>query len=318
MEHRMQATRPAGLALGGQKTSVLPPLRSLLSAALLGQRNNRDESQKGAKGVIVPFLHSKDRSARASHICAALLSQRSLSAASPSVAAPSPDLGFHRNIESKYQWGKELGKGGNGCVRVVADKETGAEYACKVISKVPAATASAGKKEGHLDSIAREIEVLSRLKGSLNAVELLDVFEDDGNVYIVQEWCRGGELWHAVGSRHYSERTVASYMRAVLRTLAQCHAKNILHRDIKPGGAWFESPSAPSLLEGGDCPLKPSSRVSGSRLRRERRSTCCGMRSRARPHACMLSCTCASSSLSLACRQLHASQRRRALSIEGH
>jgi calcium-dependent protein kinase len=28
---------------------------------------------------------------------------------------------------------------------------------------------------------------------------------------------------------------VASYMRAVLRTLAQCHSHRILHRDIKPG-----------------------------------------------------------------------------------
>ena len=30
------------------------------------------------------------------------------------------------------------------------------------------------------------------------------------------------------------ERTVASYIRAVLRTVAQCHAKCIIHRDIKP------------------------------------------------------------------------------------
>eukprot|EP01024_Parvocaulis_polyphysoides_P015377 TRINITY_DN16700_c0_g1_i9.p1 TRINITY_DN16700_c0_g1~~TRINITY_DN16700_c0_g1_i9.p1 ORF type:complete len:437 (+),score=81.29 TRINITY_DN16700_c0_g1_i9:273-1583(+) len=49
------------------------------------------------------------------------------------------------------------------------------------------------------------------------------------------EWCKGGELYHAIGQRHYSERTVASYMRAVLKTLAQCHALHILHRDIKPG-----------------------------------------------------------------------------------
>lgn len=54
-------------------------------------------------------------------------------------------------------------------------------------------------------------------------------------MHIVQEYCKGGELWHAVGDRHYSERTVASYMRACLRTLAQCHAHHILHRDIKPG-----------------------------------------------------------------------------------
>lgn len=30
---------------------------------------------------------------------------------------------------------------------------------------------------------------------------------------------------------------VASYMRAVLRTLAQCHTHCILHRDVKPGAA---------------------------------------------------------------------------------
>ena len=28
---------------------------------------------------------------------------------------------------------------------------------------------------------------------------------------------------------------VASFVRAVLRTLSQCHAHRILHRDIKPG-----------------------------------------------------------------------------------
>ena len=61
------------------------------------------------------------------------------------------------------------------------------------------------------------------------------VFEDDEFVHIVMENCSGGELCHAVGERHYSERTAASYMRAVLRTLAQCHAHHILHRDIKPG-----------------------------------------------------------------------------------
>ena len=49
------------------------------------------------------------------------------------------------------------------------------------------------------------------------------------------EVCSGGELHHTIGEHHYSERTVASYMRAVLRTLAQCHSHHILHRDIKPG-----------------------------------------------------------------------------------
>ena len=39
-------------------------------------------------------------------------------------------------------------------------------------------------------------------------MELHDVFEDEEHVHIVQECCKGGELWHRIGSKHYSERTV--------------------------------------------------------------------------------------------------------------
>jgi calcium-dependent protein kinase len=124
------------------------------------------------------------------------------------------------------------------------------------------------KRQGHVEALKREIAVLARLKGSLNCVELEGVYEDSDNIHIVMELCKGGELLHAVGTRHYSERTVrghavirvaalhrcagkhiqkhlhallllrvqvASYMRGVLRTIAQCHAHHILHRDIKPG-----------------------------------------------------------------------------------
>jgi calcium-dependent protein kinase len=79
------------------------------------------------------------------------------------------------------------------------------------------------------------VDVLRRLRGGLNVASFEEAFEDDAAVHIVMELCTGGELWHAVGARHYSERTAASYMRAVLRTLTQCHAAGILHRDVKPG-----------------------------------------------------------------------------------
>lgn len=42
---------------------------------------------------------------------------------------------------------------------------------------------------------------------------------------------------------------VASYMRAVLRTLAQCHSHRILHRDIKPGNFMLLDESERSPLK---------------------------------------------------------------------
>jgi serine/threonine protein kinase len=35
------------------------------------------------------------------------------------------------------------------------------------------------------------------------------VYEDESHVHIIMEYCRGGELFHRMGKRHYSERTVS-------------------------------------------------------------------------------------------------------------
>ena len=67
------------------------------------------------------------------------------------------------------------------------------------------------KKKGHLDAIRQEVEVLRRLRGSLNVATLEDIYEDDIHVYIIMEICQGGELFHRIGNRHYSERTVSCF-----------------------------------------------------------------------------------------------------------
>mmetsp|Transcript_11822 Transcript_11822/g.32269 ORF Transcript_11822/g.32269 Transcript_11822/m.32269 type:complete len:1088 (+) Transcript_11822:41-3304(+) len=135
-----------------------------------------------------------------------------------------------------YSIGNVLGKGGFGNVFSVKRESTGAEFACKTIEKrLDVPNLPAVKQEQHLNNIKREVAILTRLRAALNVVHLEEVFEDEKNVYVVMQQCKGGELLAGVGRRHYSERTVASYMRAVLRTLSQCHHHRILHRDIKPG-----------------------------------------------------------------------------------
>ena len=178
--------------------------------------------------------------------------------------ASSPNFGYPRHFHGRYSVGEQLGSGGYASVFLVTDKQTSKTLACKSISKSREAGASSDKEAEHIEAIKREILVLKRLRGSLNVACLEEVYEDDTHVHLLMEYCKGGELVHRIGDRHYSERTVcnnlatlakqnitpasiyvlseamallqvASYMRAVLRTLYQCHSNHILHRDVKPG-----------------------------------------------------------------------------------
>jgi calcium-dependent protein kinase len=64
------------------------------------------------------------------------------------------------------------------------------------------------KKAGHRQALQRELDAVRRLSGALNVAAFQGAYEDAANVYIITELCRGGELWHRVGDKHYSERTV--------------------------------------------------------------------------------------------------------------
>lgn len=94
--------------------------------------------------------------------------------------------------------------------RVARCRATGTEFACKSLPKVlQDPSVSEAKRQGHVEAIKREIDVLRRLRGALNVASMQDVYEDDYKVHILMECCTGGELWHALGQRHYSERTVS-------------------------------------------------------------------------------------------------------------
>ncbi|DBA73193.1 TPA: hypothetical protein ACH3X1_011269 [Trebouxia sp. C0004] len=146
------------------------------------------------------------------------------------------DIGAAKDFQKKYAVGRVIGKGGFGTVKIVVERATGKEFACKTINKRLEEQGVGGRKqERHIANVRREIAVLRRLRGTLNVAHFKQAFEDDADLHIVMEYCQGGELWHRIGNKFYTERTVASFMRAVLRTLSQCHAHRILHRDIKPG-----------------------------------------------------------------------------------
>ncbi|PNW78821.1 hypothetical protein CHLRE_09g391245v5 [Chlamydomonas reinhardtii] len=85
-----------------------------------------------------------------------------------------------------------------------------------------------------LESLESEIATLQRLKHA-NIVGLLDLFKEPGKIFLVLEYCGGGDL--AQYLRHRGPLSEAS-CRYLLRHLAEglkvLRAHNIIHRDLKP------------------------------------------------------------------------------------
>lgn len=79
------------------------------------------------------------------------------------------------------------------------------------------------------------------------------MFEDDNDVHIVMELCEGGALTDAVNSGALSdERAIARIVAAVLRFIAQCHAKGLVYRDCKLDNFLFVNKQAGSPIKATD------------------------------------------------------------------
>jgi len=170
------------------------------------------------------------------------------------------DYGLSKDFHEFYQLEEDsvVGQGATAVVHTARCLVTGEIFAVKKIQKRQSEAESGLKTPLQLKTnTLREIEVLKRLKGSLSVVNFQAAFEDHDNVYIVLEKCSGGELYHQIGQVPYTEAEVAKIMRAVFKTLRQCHKAHVVHRDIKPGN--FMLRDAPS--EDGEAGEEGSRRV---------------------------------------------------------
>jgi serine/threonine protein kinase len=69
-------------------------------------------------------------------------------------------IGYKRGLTDKYDFGRQLGEGGFGSVRVVVQKSNGAEFACKSICKrLDVPNLPPIKQQQHLENIKREVRM---------------------------------------------------------------------------------------------------------------------------------------------------------------
>ena len=130
-----------------------------------------------------------------------------------------------------YDVKNQMGEGSFGNTYLALDKGNGGrEVAMKILPKSRIACADS------IEDVDREVEIMKQLSGHENIVTFFEAFEDERNVYIVMEVCKGGELFDAIQEQKgkYTEKGAAETIRQILMVLAHCHLNGIVYCDVKP------------------------------------------------------------------------------------
>ena len=123
-----------------------------------------------------------------------------------------------------------LGKGSFGKVYLVRELSSKEIYAMKVLKKQDV------KKRKQVEHTNTE----RRIMGGLGMdhpfiVTLRYAFQNDEKLYMVTDYCRGGELFfHLKRFRTFSEDMVRFYSAEIVCALDHLHSNHVVYRDLKP------------------------------------------------------------------------------------
>ena len=145
------------------------------------------------------------------------------------------------NINDYYDIRDTIGNPGQyGIVKLGINKKDNKKYAIKVINKTRFKT----KKSYTLsffDDIRTEIYLLYHSHDHPSIITLYNVFEDIKNVYLILEYCNGGELFEYIqNNESFNEYQASIYMKQMLSSVYYLHNLNICHCDLKPENFLFK------------------------------------------------------------------------------
>lgn len=145
------------------------------------------------------------------------------------------------DIKEHYDLGNKLGDGSYGVVYIATHKTTGQIRAVKSIPK------SRIRNPARLDT---EIAIMTEADHP-NIIKFYEVYENARSIYLVMDYCSGGELFnYIIEKKRLTEKEAAGIFNQILSAIRYLHSHDIVHRDMKPENLIFASaPQSESPLK---------------------------------------------------------------------
>lgn len=157
------------------------------------------------------------------------------------------DLGCppHSRLVGDYILGPRIGSGSFAVVWKATHRQRDVEVAVKEIDKK---LLSAKVSE----NLLKEISILSTIDHP-NIIRLFEAIETEERLYLVLEYCDGGDLADYLRRhRRVSEPVARHFMRNLAAGLLVLQEKHLIHRDLKPQNLLLSTKDVTPLLKIGD------------------------------------------------------------------